>query len=108
MGGCNSGACHGTPTGKNGFKLSLRGYDPAADYLQLTRDVLGRRTDRLGPDSALILQKLNEIVFPEIKFREAAITDIIQYLSDESRHLDPKKEGVNIVLSAGVGGGGGR
>jgi hypothetical protein len=57
VGGCNSGACHGTPTGKNGFKLSLRGYDPAADYLQLTRDVMGRRTDRLGPDSALMLQK---------------------------------------------------
>jgi hypothetical protein len=57
VGGCNSGACHGTPTGKNGFKLSLRGYDPAADYIQLTRDVLGRRTDRVGPDSALILNK---------------------------------------------------
>ena len=57
VGGCNAGACHGTPSGKNGFKLSLRGYDPAADYLQLTRDVLGRRTDRLDPDASLILQK---------------------------------------------------
>jgi hypothetical protein len=57
VGGCNSGACHGTPTGKNGFKLSLRGYDPAADYIQLTRDVFGRRTDRLAPESALMLQK---------------------------------------------------
>jgi hypothetical protein len=57
VGGCNSGACHGTPTGKNGFKLSLRGYDPAADYIQLTRDLFGRRTDRLEPESALILQK---------------------------------------------------
>jgi hypothetical protein len=57
VGGCNSGACHGTPTGKNGFKLSLRGYDPAADYIQLTRDVMGRRSDRLDPEMALILQK---------------------------------------------------
>jgi hypothetical protein len=57
VGGCNQGACHGTPSGKNGFRLSLRGYDPAADYLQLTRDVMGRRTGRLGPDSSLILQK---------------------------------------------------
>ncbi len=57
VGGCNQGACHGTPSGKNGFKLSLRGYDPAADYLQLTRDVLGRRTDRLQPDVSLIYQK---------------------------------------------------
>jgi hypothetical protein len=57
VGGCNSGACHGTPSGKNGFKLSLRGYDPAADYLQLTRDVLGRRTDRMDPDGSLIYLK---------------------------------------------------
>jgi len=57
VGGCNAGACHGTPSGKNGFKLSLRGFDPAADYLQLTRDVLGRRTDRLAPESSLALQK---------------------------------------------------
>ncbi len=57
VGGCNAGACHGTPSGKNGFKLSLRGYDPALDYLQLTRDVLGRRTDRLNPYASLLLQK---------------------------------------------------
>jgi hypothetical protein len=57
VGGCNAGACHGTPSGKNGFRLSLRGYDPAADYIQLTRDVLGRRTERLEPDASLILQK---------------------------------------------------
>jgi hypothetical protein len=57
VGGCNAGACHGTPSGKNGFKLSLRGYDPPADYVQLTRDVLGRRTDRNDPDASLILLK---------------------------------------------------
>jgi hypothetical protein len=57
VGGCNAGACHGTPSGKNGFRLSLRGYDPEADYVQLTRDVLGRRTDRLDADASLMLQK---------------------------------------------------
>jgi hypothetical protein len=57
VGGCNAGACHGTPSGKGGFKLSLRGYDPAADYLQLTRDVLNRRTNRLKPDASLMLRK---------------------------------------------------
>lgn len=57
VGGCNAGACHGTPSGKNGFRLSLRGYDPPADYLQLTRDGFGRRTDRLNPSASLILRK---------------------------------------------------
>ncbi len=57
VGGCNSGACHGTPSGKGGFKLSLRGFDPEADFLQLTRDVLGRRTERQRPDDSLVLLK---------------------------------------------------
>lgn len=55
--GCNSGACHGTPTGKNGFRLSLRGYDPALDIHTLTREVGGRRVDRIDPDQSLLLQK---------------------------------------------------
>jgi Protein of unknown function (DUF1553)/Protein of unknown function (DUF1549)/Bacterial Ig-like domain (group 2) len=57
VGGCNMGACHGTPSGKNGFKLSLRGFDPAADYLQLTREQFGRRTDSQNPQNALVLLK---------------------------------------------------
>lgn len=57
VGGCNQGACHGTPSGKNGFKLSLRGYDPDADYLQLSRDVLGRRTDHQMPQTSLMYLK---------------------------------------------------
>ncbi|MSR54606.1 MAG: DUF1553 domain-containing protein [Gemmataceae bacterium] len=57
VGGCNAGACHGTPSGKNGFKLSLRGNDPAQDYLQLTRDVWGRRTDKHDATASLLLQK---------------------------------------------------
>ena len=57
VGGCNMGACHGTPSGKNGFKLSLRGFDPAADLLQLTREQFGRRADPLNPDASLVLLK---------------------------------------------------
>src|SRR5439155_26072259 len=57
VGGCNAGACHGTPSGKGGFKLSLRGYDPPADYLTLTREAFNRRTDRSDPYASLILLK---------------------------------------------------
>ena len=48
--GCNSGACHGTLSGKNGFRLSLRGYDPALDIQTLTKEMGGRRIDRIAPD----------------------------------------------------------
>src|SRR5271155_1018818 len=56
-GGCNQGACHGNQNGKNGFKLSLRGEAPEFDFTVLTRDQLGRRTDRLSSASSLLLAK---------------------------------------------------
>src|ERR1700677_1681759 len=55
--GCNSGPCHGAAAGKNGFKLTLRGYDPNADYYTLTHQALGRRTNPIEPARSLMLLK---------------------------------------------------
>ena len=55
--GCNTGACHGTPTGKGGFKLSLRGYMPDQDFLVLSREAAGRRIDSMRPETSMILRK---------------------------------------------------
>jgi uncharacterized protein DUF1549/uncharacterized protein DUF1553 len=58
--GCNSGACHGAAAGKNGFALTLRGYDPEADYETITRAAAGRRVNKLEPAKSLILLKPTE------------------------------------------------
>ena len=55
--GCNAGTCHGAQKGKNGFKLSLRGYDPKFDHLALTDDLEGRRFNRAAPENSLMLLK---------------------------------------------------
>src|SRR6266511_2929137 len=55
--GCNSGGCHGNANGKGGFKLSLRGEDPALDFTALTRDMFGRRVNLEDRDQSLILLK---------------------------------------------------
>ena len=55
--GCNAGLCHGSAKGKNGFKLSLRGYDPDFDYHALVDDVSGRRFNRSDPAQSLMLLK---------------------------------------------------
>jgi hypothetical protein len=55
--GCNAGACHGTPTGKGGFRLSLRGYLPDQDFAILSREVGGRRINPIAPETSLILRK---------------------------------------------------
>ena len=58
--GCNSGACHGAAAGKNGFALTLRGYDPEADYDTITRAAAGRRVNKLEPAKSLLLLKPTE------------------------------------------------
>ena len=55
--GCNSGACHGSPQGKNGFRLSLRGGDADLDYQTLVRDQGGRRVNLQSPNESLFLLK---------------------------------------------------
>src|SRR3954469_12059871 len=55
--GCTSGPCHGAAKGKNGFKLSLRGYDPEFDYQALLYDLGGRRFNRSDPARSLMLAK---------------------------------------------------
>lgn len=55
--GCNMGVCHGNKNGKGGFRLSLRGQDPAEDFAALTRNQSGRRANPLHPERSLILLK---------------------------------------------------
>ena len=55
--GCNAGTCHGAQAGKNGFKLSLRGYDPVYDVRALTDDLSSRRVNIASPAQSLMLLK---------------------------------------------------
>lgn len=60
--GCNAGTCHGAKDGKNGFKLSLRGYDPIYDIRAFTDDVASRRVNLASPDASLMLLKATSAV----------------------------------------------
>ena len=55
--GCNAGTCHGSKEGKNGFKLSLRGYDALYDTRAFTDDLSARRINRASPEQSLMLLK---------------------------------------------------
>ncbi len=55
--GCNAGACHGALAGKGGFRLSLKGYDPASDFYAITREARGRRIEIGDPGQSLLLAK---------------------------------------------------
>lgn len=55
--GCNQGTCHGSAQGKNGFKLSLRGYDPLFDVRALVDDNASRHVNLSAPDTSMMLAK---------------------------------------------------
>src|SRR5262249_32902153 len=53
--GCNSSGCHGNAEGQNGFKLSVFGFDPRADYDALVKESRGRRVLATTPEHTLFL-----------------------------------------------------
>ncbi len=55
--GCNASGCHGNAEGQNGFKLSVFGFDPAADYAALVKEGRGRRVLPAAPEHSLLLTK---------------------------------------------------
>src|SRR5439155_12586135 len=55
--GCNAGPCHGAASGKGGFRLTLRAFDPALDYARLRLEGRGRRIVKPLPDDSLLLKK---------------------------------------------------
>ncbi|MBM3457702.1 MAG: DUF1553 domain-containing protein [Armatimonadetes bacterium] len=59
---CNAGACHGAASGKNGFRLSLLGYDPEGDHNSLLRQSGARRVVRFDPGASLLLRKASGAV----------------------------------------------
>ncbi len=55
--GCNMSGCHGKAEGQNGFKLSVFGFDPAADHAAIVREGRGRRIFPASPENSLLLTK---------------------------------------------------
>src|SRR5215472_17758981 len=91
--GCTQGTCHGAAKGKNGFKLSLRGYDPEYDYRALINDLSGRRFNRTEPAQSLMLLKPTAQVPHGGGLRMETGSDyyktILQWISEGTEYGDP-------------------
>lgn len=59
---CNTGSCHGAARGKDGFRLSLFGFDPDGDFHRILREQPGRRIDLAVPDASLMVEKAIGVV----------------------------------------------
>jgi len=96
--GCTAGACHGAAKGKNGFKLSLRGYDAEFDYRALLFEVSGRRFNRAVPAASLMLAKPTMRVPHEggLRFEEGSdpFNTIVEWISQGAPFGDPQVDAV--------------
>jgi Protein of unknown function (DUF1553)/Protein of unknown function (DUF1549)/Planctomycete cytochrome C len=54
---CNTGSCHGSARGQDGFHLSLYGFDPKGDHFRLTTEMAGRRINTAIPEESLLITK---------------------------------------------------
>jgi len=93
--GCNAGTCHGAAKGKNGFKLSLRGYDPEFDYQALINDLSGRRFSRVKVEESLMLLKPTSEVPHEglqaLKPGSREYHILRQWIAEGTKYDDPEK-----------------
>ncbi len=91
--GCTSGVCHGAAKGKNGFKLSLRGYDPEFDYRALVQDLSGRRFNRTDPSQSLMLLKPTQEIPHggglKLEKDSAYYNIILKWISEGTQFGDP-------------------
>ena len=60
--GCNTGSCHGSARGQDGFMLSLFGYDPVGDHFRITRELGTRRINLAIPEESMLVEKPLETV----------------------------------------------
>lgn len=102
--GCNSGACHGAVAGKNGFKLSLRGYDPESDFQSLTRQARGRRIVPHDPGRSLVLTKPTGVIphkgglrFSEESLEYRVLSEWIAQGQPGPSESDPRIERLEIL-----------
>src|SRR5205085_6261036 len=99
--GCNAGTCHGSAKGKNGFKLSLRGYDPEFDYQALVNDLSGRRINRVKVEESLMMLKpLAEVTHEgrqAIKPGSHEYEMLRQWISEGAKFEDPATARANRV-----------
>ncbi len=99
--GCNTGACHGAAAGKNGFKLSLRGYDHEWDNAVLTRQANGRRISLAEPEESLILLKPTQAVKhgggERFDKNSEEYRRIVEWIRDGAPSADPNEPKIDRI-----------
>ncbi|NNE92720.1 MAG: DUF1553 domain-containing protein [Verrucomicrobiales bacterium] len=92
---CNMSACHGKAEGQNGFKLSVFGNDPRADYEALTMAGRGRRVMASSPETSLLLLKSTAEIphegGPRLEKNSRAYQVMAEWIADGAKWEDESR-----------------
>ena len=108
--GCNTGSCHGAARGKDGFRLSLFGFDPDGDHHRLTREMVGRRVNLAVPADSTLLEKsigaVQHTGGKRFDAKDELYKTVLNWIEAGAPNDDvsklPKVLGVDIYPKAGV------
>ena len=89
----NASAANAVPPGNS--VAPPPGYEPAGASTGL---VAGERA-KPGFPGARLETKLKQMVLPEVRFDGLPLGEVLRYLSEQSRKLDPEKIGVNFLIN---------
>ena len=78
---------------------------PIRAQIEMPEDFSQRGGVDSKPASQRLQDKMQTIIIPAVEFRQANINDVVNFLVEASMAADPEKEGVNIILNLGQGGG---
>jgi hypothetical protein len=100
--GCNTGSCHGAARGKDGFRISLFGFDPEGDHFRLTREMVGRRINLAVPADSTLLEKATGAVPHTGGKRFEAVSELYQTLHGWIEAGAPNDDAAKLPKVVGV------
>ena len=93
--GCNAGKCHGSAIGRGGFKLSLYGGNPSADYEEIVQRTAGRRVNLAKPEESLIVLKPTENLEHGggflMHFGDEGTERLLEWIRQGAKHVTHRK-----------------
>jgi hypothetical protein len=100
--GCNTGSCHGAARGKDGFRISLFGFDPEGDHFRLTREMVGRRINLAVPSDSTLLEKATGAVQHTGGKRFESSSELYQTLQSWIENGAPNDDPAKLPTVVGV------
>ncbi|HRI13480.1 MAG TPA: M56 family metallopeptidase [Verrucomicrobiota bacterium] len=89
----------GDPTLKPTARTNARAKSESKQSLSSPDPARLENSGRWGLGHQIIMTKLKGIVVPEFKFQGSTLAQLVEYLDEQAKALDPERKGLNWIIS---------